>query len=255
MRYLTSSAILAACTCMALVGCGATTASTSGSVAPGGSAAGTAQSASTVPAAGAADGSVSYPGSISFPIAVGNTWKYEMTFAAPGSHGTGTDKVVAVRQVATGRQVTMLSTTDLPSTATLIFIFHPDGSVTYPLAEVGGATTSSDGILWPPAAVIASGRPVQQRVTMHTTGTTGPQIVQTTVQGAGTVTVTVPAGTYQATIVKMTMTFPLGGSSVTVVERTWIADGVGPVKAQTTITQDGHTTMFSGSELTSFTKG
>ncbi len=148
----------------------------------------------------------------------------------------------------------MLHTTDLGAPpAHLIFVFHPDGSITYPFTQVGGQTVHSDGILWPPGAVIASGQPVRQRTAIHTGSHT--DIVQTTVQGAGTATVTVPAGTYHARIVNITMVMPMGGTSITVEVRTWFADGVGPVKEEALSTSDGQKTVAFVEELTSYTKG
>src|SRR5260370_29992737 len=135
-----------------------------------------------------------------------------------------TDKVVANVPVVGGRQVTMVQTSE-GMTTRLIFVFHPDGSITYPVAEVGGQTTSSEGILWLPASVIASRQPVRQQVTMHTGAGSQTDLVQTTAPGAGTATVTVPAGTYQATIVNLTMTLPLGSGSITGERRTWFPAG------------------------------
>ena len=197
-------------------------------------------------------GSAASGASIPFPAAVGDAWVYRQSFAL-GSGSTATDKVVANVPVAGGRQVTMVQTSE-GLTTRLVFVFHPDGSITYPVAEVGGQTTSSDGILWPPASVIASRQPVRQQVTMHSGAGSQTDLVQTTVQGAGTATVTVPAGTYQATIVNVTMTVPFGGGSITVEVRTWFAADVGPVKSETLTTRGGNTTVTARSELTSFVK-
>jgi hypothetical protein len=252
-RPVGARAILSAGACMALAGCGATVASTSGGGVPAATAPGHAASVSAGSGAGSGGGSAASGASIPFPAAVGDTWVYKLSFAL-GSGSMATDKVVANVPVAGGRQVTMVQTSE-GLTTRLIFVFHPDGSITYPVADVGGQTTSPGGILWPPASVIASRQPVRQQVTMHTGAGSQTDLVQTTVQGAGTATVTVPAGTYQATIVNVTMTVPLGGGSITVVEvRTWFAADVGPVKSETLITRGGNTTATARSELTSFIK-
>ncbi len=246
-------AVLGAGTCIALAGCGATAAS-----APGASTAATASSqtasVSVAAGSGAASSTAGSGASIPFPTAVGTTWVYILHFVTVGDTGTATDKVVSAVSVPGGRQVTILHTTDLGAPpAHLIFLFHPDGSITYPFTQVGGQTVHSDGILWPPASVIASGQPVRQQTAIHTGSHT--DIVQTTVQGAGTATVTVPAGTYQARIVNVTMAIPMGGASISVEVRTWFADGVGPVKEEVLTTGNGKTTVTLVEELTSYTKG
>ncbi len=251
-RHVGVRAILSAGACMALAGCGATVASTSGGGVPAATAPGHAASVSAGSGADSGGGSAASGPSIPFPAAVGDTWVYKLSFAL-GSGSMATDKVVANVPVVGGRQVTMVQTSE-GMTTRLIFVFHPDGSITYPVAEVGGQTTSSEGILWPPASVIASRQPVRQQVTMHTGAGSRTDLVQTTVQGAGTATVTVPAGTYQATIVNVTLTVPLGSGSITVEVRTWFAAGVGPVKSETLTTRGGNTTATARSELTSFIK-
>ncbi len=250
-RHIGARAILSAGACMAVAGCGATVASTSGGGVPAATAPGHAASVSAGSGAGSG-GSAASGASIPFPAAVGDAWVYRQSFAL-GSGSTATDKVVANVPVAGGRQVTMVQTGE-GLTTRLVFVFHPDGSIAYPVAEVGGQTTSSDGILWPPASVIASRQPVRQQVTMHTGAGSRTDLVQTTVQGAGTATVTVPAGTYQATIVNVTMAVPFGGGSITVEVRTWFAADVGPVKSETLTTRGGNTTVTARSELTSFVK-
>jgi hypothetical protein len=250
--HLGARAILSAGACMALAGCGAAVAPTSGGGVPAATAPGRAASVSVGSGAGFGGGSAASGASIPFPAAVGDTWVYKQSFAL-GSGSTATDKVVANVPVAGGRQVTMVQTSE-GLTTRLIFVFHPDGSITYPVADVGGQTTSSDGILWPPASVIASRQPVRQQVTMHTGSGSQTDLVQTTVQGAGTATVTVPAGTYQATIVNVTMTVPFGGGSITVEVRTWFAADVGPVESETLTSRGGNTTVTARSGLASFIK-
>jgi hypothetical protein len=76
-----------------------------------------------------------------------------------------------------------------------------------------------------------------------------------TVQGAGSATVTVPAGSYHATIVDMTMAVTFEGFPVTIEVRTWLANGVGPVKSEATTDESGASHIASVQELTSFTSG
>ena len=70
-----------------------------------------------------------------------------------------------------------------------------------------------------------------------------------TVQGAGTASVSVPAGTYRASVVKTTITAQGQTVEVTV----WIAQGTGPVKTEVLIRAPGGTGLTT-SELLSFTK-
>jgi hypothetical protein len=72
-----------------------------------------------------------------------------------------------------------------------------------------------------------------------------------TVQGAGTATVTVPAGVYHTTVIDDTLTEKFMGVSLGIRIRTWLAPGTGPVKSQ--VTTNGAT--VSGEELKSFTRG
>jgi hypothetical protein len=75
-------------------------------------------------------------------------------------------------------------------------------------------------------------------------------------RGAGTQTVHVPAGTYQATVVNETMTVKVMGFSVGVDVRTWLASGVGPVKSEvSTKAASLSSGIVSEQVLKSFTKG
>jgi hypothetical protein len=81
------------------------------------------------------------------------------------------------------------------------------------------------------------------------------EISHVTVQGAGTATVTVPAGTYQATIVDMTMVMTVSGITVSIEIRTWVANGIGQVKSEVSTGVADHSAVTAISELKSFTKG
>ena len=67
---------------------------------------------------------------------------------------------------------------------------------------------------------------------MHEAGkaiTVKPRVV---VRGAGTQSVTVPAGTYQATLITEKMDEAVMGVTVRLDIQTWVANGVGPVKSE-----------------------
>ena len=76
------------------------------------------------------------------------------------------------------------------------------------------------------------------------------------VRGAGTQTVRVPAGTYQATVINETMDEKFSGINVGLDIRTWVANGVGPVKSEVSSDWAGLTAIsLSVQVLKSFTKG
>jgi hypothetical protein len=75
------------------------------------------------------------------------------------------------------------------------------------------------------------------------------------VQGQGTHTVTVPAGTYQATLVTMIMSIRVGGFGSDEEIQTWTAPGTGPVKSEVLLLTGGRATLTTTEELVSFTQG
>src|SRR5437762_1885923 len=76
-----------------------------------------------------------------------------------------------------------------------------------------------------------------------------------TVQGGGTESVSVPAGTYQATVVNMTIVTHVGSFATTITVKEWTAPGTGPVKSEELIKAAGQTQTTSTEALLSFTKG
>jgi hypothetical protein len=256
-------AAAAAATGLALAGCGgSTTGSGSTATGSGGSASQPAASSGASSAGGsaAAAGTVSAPAI--FPVAVGDTWVYQEKLTA--THGTVTNQVASVTATASGERVIMKSRNemaDLPHTATsATFIIHPDGSISVPLTQVAttGVTIKSGSIIWPSAAQLASGQPHTSTllVTIAEAGRTMTVHAHIVVRGAGTQTVHVPAGTYQATVINETMTEKVMGFRVSLDIRTWLASGVGPVKSEV-LTKAGSLSngITSEQELKSFTKG
>ena len=73
------------------------------------------------------------------------------------------------------------------------------------------------------------------------------------VKGGGTHSVTVPAGTYQATVVDQTMAETVLGHPVNIVVRTWLAPGVGPVKSEVLSKASATSAMNITEVLKSFT--
>lgn len=260
-KFRFARAILAGAAVIALAGCGAS-ASSSGAAAGDTSSSATSQPATTpasqpVTTPTASSNAFVSTGSVAFPIAVGNTWLYQTTANINGERGFETNKVLSVVPVPGGHQVTMSQTTDLAGVKTTNqddFVFYANGTIAYPLAG-GEVSVLGRGVLWPSAAELASGRAYHSVVAIKVNKTGPAQDANVTVQGQGTHTVTVPAGTYQATLVTMTVSVTVGGLSSTEEVQTWHAPGSGPVKSEVLLLAPGHTKITTTEELLSFTKG
>ena len=197
---------------------------------------------------GVASKSFAKANSIPFPVAVGNTWVYQTT--AGGATGRTTNRIVAAGPGPAGYLVTMSSVTTLAgagSTGTSGYTFYPDGTIGYPAPAVSGLAVTGGGIRWPNAAALASGHAYHSTLQLQVGG--APESAGVNVYGAGTETVTVPAGTYQASVVETT----IAAKGETIGVTTWIAQGVGTVKVETQVYGAG-TAGLSTSELLSFTK-
>ena len=182
--------------------------------------------------------------SIPFPVAVGNTWIYQTT--AGGQTGRTTNKIVGAGPASAGYRVTVSSTTDVGGSANTVvpvYTFYPNGTIGYPVPPVSGVPVTGGSVRWPDAAGLASGQ-VYHSVLRVQGGN-----ADVTVQGAGTTSVSVPAGTYQASVVKTTITANGQAIELTV----WIAQGTGPVRTEVLIRAAGGTGLTTN-ELVSFTK-
>jgi hypothetical protein len=93
------------------------------------------------------------------------------------------------------------------------------------------------------------------RVRVSQAGASEYQNANVTVQGAGTAAVTVPAGSYQATVVNMTITTQVGSYTTSVDIKTWLAPGTGPVKSEVLTHAGGKTKLSTTNVLLTFTKG
>jgi hypothetical protein len=242
---------------LALAGCGtsAATSATSGA-ASSTTAPGHAATSSATPGSGGVVSAASLP----FPVAVGNTWVYDSSVSSGGPTSTVTNKILSVVPVTGGSRVTESYADSLSSSTTRsTYIFHSDGTITFPLSQATGGTlvSSSGGILLPSAADIATGKPYRSVLTLgfKQNGQTVKETSHVTVRGAGTATVTVPAGTYRATIVDMTMVMTVSGITVSIQIRTWVANGVGQVKSEVLTGVADHSAVTGIEELKSFTKG
>ena len=254
--------LLAACS--ASPGSSTSTAASSGPKPGSGGAAGTpsagpSQSSGLANNSGTGSGSVVSSTSEPFPVAVGNNWIYHATEATPGPSNTVTNKVLSIAPLSGGHQVTMSNTDSITGTTTdSTYIFHPDGSITYPFSQLGTEATIVKGTLqWPPASVINAGQSASSTIEigLRQGSATNHLTAHITVKGAGTATVTVPAGTYSTTIVQMTENFTVLGHTETIIVRTWMASGVGPVQSTSTIVVLGHSQLVSKLKLGSFKQG
>ena len=189
--------------------------------------------------------------SIPFPVAVGNTWVYQTT--ASGATGRTTNRIVAAGPGSAGYQVTMSSATSVAGVSAAVspvYTFYPDGTVGYPAPAVSGVSVTGGGIRWPNASALASGQAYHSTLRIQV-GASGPdENAGVNVYGAGTETVTVPAGTYRASVVVTT----IAAKGETIVVTTWIAQGVGTVKTEIQIHGAGAAGLTSTQELLSFAK-
>ena len=143
------------------------------------------------------------------------------------------------------------------------FIFHSDGSISYPFSQfsTGNSQTKvtllSGTILWPPASQIDSGQVSHDtlKIAFSSNGVKKDVTAHITVKGDGTQSVTVPAGSYTATVVDMTESEKIQGIAVSSEIKTWLANGIGPVKSEVIIHEGGHNSVADENVLTSFTKG
>jgi len=267
IKFRAGQAVLAGAAVVALAGCSSSGSSSSGSGSAGGSgttADGTSSAATSSapasPSPGATSSSVVATGSIPFPIAVGNTWVYETTASINGEKGMTTNKVLSVVPVTGGNKVTMSETTQVAgstNTTRPVFTFYSDGKVAYPVGQSGGNVSVVGGVIWPDATDLASGKTYHSvlRIKVGQSGPSEYQNEDVAVHGAGTDAITVPAGTFQATKVVMTIAIKVGGYTTTEEVDTWQAPGTGPVKSQVIIHAAGNTQDTSTEELLSFTKG
>ena len=194
--------------------------------------------------------------SIPFPVAVGNTWVYRTT--AGDQTGRTTNRIVSAGPVAAGYEVTMSSTIDVAGTATAaqpVYLFYPDGTIGYPVPSINGVSVAGGSIRWPDAAGLASGRAYHSVVRILDSQTGQYENASVTVRGEGTTSVSVPAGTYQASVVDTVIAAKTGGYITTVEVATWIAQGIGPVQTAVLIQAAGKIELTTTNVLLSFTKG
>lgn len=250
-----TAAVVAIAAGLAVAGCGG---SSSSGAAAGGNAASKSPAASH--STGSSGSTSVTTATVPFPVGVGDTWRYRTT------DGRTVNRIIAVTPASGGQQVTMRSAiTNLGSTThdTAYYVVNSDGSISLPFSQFdtssSGASVKliSGSIFWPPADQLSSGKAYHDalKIEFSTNGTTQNVTAHVTVRGAGTQSVTVPAGTYNADVVNMTMAETIEGISVSSVVRTWLAPGVGPVKSEVILHEGGTTHVAAENQLVSFKTG
>jgi hypothetical protein len=243
---------------VALAGCGSVTGTSSGasSSSPAGAASSPAGTTSATATPTGSPGPVVAPGSIPFPVAVGNTWVYQVVASINNAHGLDTKKVLNVTPVPGGNRVTMSDSFRLgtPVTTQEHYLFFDNGQIGFPVNEPRGVSVvSGNGVIWPDAADVASGRPYHSVLNIKLSSGVF-ETANVTVQGGGTQSVTVPAGTFQATLVNMSIVTKVGSFTSVSMLKVWTAPGTGPVKTEQLLKAGGKTQVTATSTLLSFTR-
>lgn len=236
-------AALAGLSCLAVAGCAAGQSAAlavhgqPGSHAPAETSAGTPATASTV-----------------IPAQLGDTWVYAIDSSALGK-GTETNRISAVTPVAGGQRATLstslrLAGSKAPFRFTSNFIAGADGSVKFGSTSFMGAKLASANVNWPSPAALTQGRPRTSTVTGSFLGFKTTERLAVT--DVGPATITVPAGSYQATLLEQTVTDRSGGRTMI---KAWVVNGIGQVKSETTVFVKGQREVSNVETLTSFTRG
>jgi hypothetical protein len=260
-RPATALAILATAAGMVLTGCGpssgSSAASTQSTAGPQSSGASSAKSST------GSTSTVVTAASLPFPTATGDTWIYKNTNGT-----TSENKIASVTQVSSGQQVLMDTAFTDGGTTTrshYAYVVQPNGQITLPFSQFGSSGSSggfsvkliSGSLFWPSAAQLASGQPYHSTLTLAYTiaGKKEQVTMHTTATGDGTQSVTVPAGTYSATVVNMLESEKFDGLNISTDVKTWLASGIGPVQSEL-VNVDGTTqNVTNKEELTSFVRG
>jgi hypothetical protein len=195
-------------------------------------------------------------GALPFPVEVGDTWVYRASSSSIAP-STVTDKILGVKNTSQGVQVTESYSNSNSSKfdGNLTWLFHPNGTITYPITEDLGIKIirSSGAFILPSATEVASGKAYHSTLslTFALDGKDYTEVAHITMRGAGTQTVTVPAGTFKnAIVLDSTFDMALEGVSFDMQMKFWIAKGVGEIKGSV-----GGFGSADTLEMESFTQG
>jgi len=181
---------------------------------------------------------------------------YDVVTNINSAHAFDNKKVTGVTLVTGGHQVTMTDSLGPGSANTTIehYLFYDNGQIGFPVRDHHGVSVvSGNGVLWPDAAGVASGRPYHSVLQIKLAGGQS-ETANVTVQGGGTESVTVPAGTYRATLVTTSIVSTVGSFTSISTLKVWTAPGIGPVKTEQLLTAGGKTKLTTTTTLLSFTK-
>jgi hypothetical protein len=205
-------------------------------------------------AAGSGGSTVAY-----FPDTVGDTWVYQVSDNLES--GTDTNRVTGNAATADGSLITVTNNETLagtPVSHSYEYTVHPDGSITVPVNSTGSSdvTLKSGQLYWPSPSQLLTGQPYNETLVLSIdeSGTTSTVDADVTIKGEGSQTVTVPAGTYTARIIDEVMTEKIMGYTTKLTIETWVANGVGTVKEETS-TGIGAASLTITQVLKSFTAG
>ena len=189
------------------------------------------------------------------PAQLGDTWVYAVDSSVFGT-GTETVRITAVTPAAGGQRATMavslrLAGSKAPLNFTAQFTDNADGSITFAAASFMGARLAFSSLSWPSPAALAPGRPRSTTITQA--GLPGSRTTEhVTITDIGPAPVTVPAGSYQATLLEQDVTTGAGSQDTV---KTWVVNGIGQVKTESTVIVEGKPFASSVQTLTSFTRG
>jgi hypothetical protein len=188
------------------------------------------------------------------PAQLGDTWVYAVDSSVLGK-GTETARISAVTAAAGGHRATLSTSLRLdgskaPFRFASQFTAGAGGSVTFGSTSFMGARLASANVNWPSPAALTPGHPHTSTVTGSFLGFKTTE--RLTITEVGPATITVPAGTYQATLLEQTVTGRGGGHEVI---KSWVVNGIGQVKTDITVIVKGQRSVTTGQVLTSFTKG
>jgi hypothetical protein len=202
--------------------------------------------------------------SVPFPVAVGDTWTYTLEIAGQPLPSVLVKKITGITPVPGGQRVSMAITYSvygIPKTIHQDYLFGTDGSISFPppgpiTSALSPANTGN--VIVPPLSVVNSGRPVTWTVKMPPVKLADRKIsgkTRITVQGGGTASVTVPAGTYRVTVVNMTVKATTSGfdKPIVAVQKMWFAPHVGEVGEEVIAASPGSGQVLSTEKLQSFT--
>jgi hypothetical protein len=189
-----------------------------------------------------------------YPPVRGATLEYTLGGVVSGTNSVTVDRVASG---SAGRTVTVTEKGSGPA-ARRTFVTRPDGGLTVDIGAFGASAAgltvrgSGDDVSVPPVADLDAGKQATGRTSVEVSGPglDGERQVAYTVTGAGTESVTVPAGTTEAYAVTLDLDLGEGFAGVTEASgKFWLKPGFGLVKQEVTISGLTLTTELAKSSV------